>query len=493
MRKLLAPAVPALFALACSLAACSGDEARNESRASAGASGSGGSAAAGSAGSQSGGASSGGSATAGSGGMSSAGSAGTSGTSGGGSAGSGGQSNDVVDASSALQKHLFGYQGWFACPSDGSQPDRWVHWFSGNPPDATNATFDLWPDLSELGDDELFATDMTLSGGAPARLYSAFTQKTVVRHFTWMRDSGIDGVMLQRFLSELGDPAFLALRDQVLANVRAGAEQEGRVFAVMYDISGASASTLVEDLKNDWHYLVDTLKVTESARYLHHAGKPLLAIWGFGFDGRPVTAAQAQELIDYLQSDADAKYQVTLMGGVPSNWRTLDGDAATDSAWTNVYHSLDIVSPWAVGRFADDAGADNFRTNRIELDVAELTPLGIDYMPVVFPGFSWKNLNDGPLNQIPRHGGAFYWHQAYNAIDAGATMLYTAMFDEVDEGTAMFKLAPSSADLPEQGTFLSLDADGLTLPSDWYLRVGGAASEMLRGDIALTDTVPISP
>ncbi len=471
---------------------CSSDENTEHpggSSGTAGASG-GGSSSAGAGGNTSGGSGgSSGSASAGGGATS----AGSGGSTSGGSGGGGGQATTAVDATTALRKLLFGYQGWFACPGDGSQPNRWVHWFSGDPPDASNATFDLWPDVSELGDDELFATNMTLPGGGAARLYSAYTEKTVVRHFTWMREAGIDGVMLQRFLSELSDPAFLALRDQVLANVRAGAEQEGRVFAVMYDISGANASTLVDDLESDWRYLVDTLKVTESDRYLNHGGKPLLAIWGFGFDGRPVTAAQAQELIDYFQSDAEAKYQATVMGGVPSNWRTLDGDAATDSAWTSVYHSLDIVSPWAVGRYADAAGADNFRTNRIEPDLAELAPLGKDYMPVVFPGFSWKNLNDGPLNQIPRQGGDFYWHQVFNAVDAGASMLYGAMFDEVDEGTAMFKIAATSAELPEQGTFLALDADGADLPSDWYLRLGGAATQMVRGDTAVTDTIPITP
>ena len=65
-------------------------------------------------------------------------------------------------------------------------------------------------------------------------------------------------------------------------------------------------------------------------------------------------------------------------------------------------------------------------------------------MPVIFPGFSWHNLKATlPLNQIPRNGGTFYWRQVYNAISAGCTMLYGAMFDEVDEGTAMFKMAPT--------------------------------------------------
>ena len=112
---------------------------------------------------------------------------------------------------------------------------------------------------------------------------------------------------------------------------------------------------------------------------------------------------------------------------------------------------------------------------------------------MIFPGFSWHNLNGGKPNQIPRRGGAFYWRQAFNAVNAGCTMIYGAMFDEMDEGTAMFKLAPTSRQLPAQGTFVSLDADGTKLPSDWYLRLVGAAGKMLRGEIPLTNGVPIKP
>jgi hypothetical protein len=114
-------------------------------------------------------------------------------------------------------------------------------------------------------------------------------------------------------------------------------------------------------------------------------------------------------------------------------------------------------------------------------------------MPVVFPGVSWHNLAGGPSNEIPRRGGAFYWRQVWNAVGAGATMLKTAMFDEVDEGTAMFKLAPTPAQLPSGAALVPLDADGRALPSDFYLRVGGAATALLRGDLPLSPTLPVTP
>ena len=171
----------------------------------------------------------------------------------------------------------------------------------------------------------------------------------------------------------------------------------------------------------------------------------------------------------------------------------MNGDSETDPAWAAVYRSFDIISPWTVGRYHDVTGADNWRVNMVVPDLTEATAAGVDYMPVIFPGFSWYNIMGGPLNQIPRLGGEFYWRQAYNAKLSGCAMLYTAMFDEMDEGTAMLKMAPTTNELPAGTTMVPLDADGISLPSDWYLRVGGEAGRLLRGEIPLQGSVPISP
>ena len=123
----------------------------------------------------------------------------------------------AVDPGTMNGKLLMGYQGWFACPGDGSPPNRWVHWFRNQTPNAANVTVDFWPDISELNADELFDTGMTLPDGTSARVYSAAKQKTVLRHFRWMKEHNLDGVFLQRFTSELSDPAFFALRPMPLA------------------------------------------------------------------------------------------------------------------------------------------------------------------------------------------------------------------------------------------------------------------------------------
>lgn len=50
-------------------------------------------------------------------------------------------------------------------------------------------------------------------------------------------------------------------------------------------------------------------------------------------------------------------------------------------------------------------------------------------------------------------------------------MIYVAMFDAVDEGTAMYKIAPGALQKPSHGRFLSADGDGRVLPADWYLKL----------------------
>ncbi len=68
-----------------------------------------------------------------------------------------------------------------------------------------------------------------------------------------------------------------------------------------------------------------------------------------------------------------------------------------------------------------------------------------------------------------------------------------AQFDEADEGTAIFKATATASQLPAEGNWLALDADGQSLPSDWYLRLAGEAQKMLEGMRSLTSTIPISP
>lgn len=85
------------------------------------------------------------------------------------------------------------------------------------------------------------------------------------------------------------------------------------------------------------------------------------------------------------------------------------------------------------------------------------------------------------------------WSQAYRyAADPNIHTIWMAQFDEVDEGTAIFKVAKDQSEVPAEGTWLALDSDGESLPNDWYLRLCGEAQRMLAGERELTERIPIS-
>lgn len=86
------------------------------------------------------------------------------------------------------------------------------------------------------------------------------------------------------------------------------------------------------------------------------------------------------------------------------------------------------------------------------------------------------------------------WKQAYQYVaDAKIRTIWMSNFDEVDEGTAIFKVVSNKNQVPVQGNWLALDADGQSLPVDWYLRLCGEAQKMLDGEIKLTSSIPIKP
>jgi hypothetical protein len=399
-----------------------------------------------------------------------------------------------VDPSSLTDKVLLGYQGWFSCPGDGAPQNNWRSWSRGTPA-ANTLTIDLYPDLKELEPDERCTVPGMTIGGKPAYLYSAWNRKTVLRHFRWMKEYGLDGVLIQRFVGSIADKRRSG--DVVLKNAIAGAEAYGRTFAVEYDITGGKPDTFASIVRDDWQYLVDELKVTSSPSYQRHDGKPLVSVWGMGLDEPnhpPNDVTVAKQLIGWFESEAPAKYRATYMGGTPSRWRILQGDSHKEPEWAEVFKMMNVIQPWTVGRYRSNETADLWKSNMIEGDLAATAANHQLYMPVIFPGFSWHNLKpESPPNQIPRNRGEFLWRQAYNARVAGAKALKIAMFDEVNEGTAVFKAASKRSEAPDQGFWLTLDADGADLPSDWYLRLAGEITRMFHREIAATPQIPISP
>ncbi len=156
------------------------------------------------------------------------------------------QAADNVDPSTLDNKVLIGYQGWFTCPQDGTE---WSHWSRGVP-SAETLSIDLYPDLRELDPDERCEIPGMTIGGKPAYLFSSRNPKTVSRHFRWMKEYGLDGVLVQRFVGSIR--AKQRDGDLVLKNIMAAAKESGRTFAIEYDISGGNPETFAQTLKDDW-------------------------------------------------------------------------------------------------------------------------------------------------------------------------------------------------------------------------------------------------
>jgi len=378
--------------------------------------------------------------------------------------------NQTVDTTTLHKKVLCGYQGWFRCPGDGG--NQWIHWSRSSSTIASNTlTFEMWPEMNEYTN-KYPAPGFTYPGGAQAQLFSSQDRQTVERHFDWMLDYGIDGVFVQRFVVGLASRP-----TNVLNHVRNAANRTGRTFAITYDMSGQAINTLFSQLTNDWRWLVDNMHITQDPRYLHHNGKPVLMIWGFFVDR--FSTNLAHQIIDFFKTNTT--YGVTLIGGGQWWWRT-----ESTPGWSEVFRRFDVYSPWNVGNVSLDGTNKYASTAYWSADLAEASNAGMLYLPVIYPGFSWDNLQQKPpgYSLIPRLGGTFFWKQFYAAANLGLDMAYVAMFDEVDEGTAIFKVTNTP---PTQAHFDTFDG----LPSDFYLRLAGEGTKLLRGQRSRSTTLPI--
>ncbi|KAF6758877.1 xylosidase/arabinosidase [Ephemerocybe angulata] len=406
-------------------------------------------------------------------------------------------------------KFLVGYQGWFTCAGDGEPvgPGHhgWLHWFDKPIPEGGRPNLDLWPDVSSYSEAELYpAPGLKMKSGEPAMLFSSRNAKTVQRHFHWMAEHGVDGAFLQRFAGqcdlEAGNEGVRRLRDEVGDRVREAAEREGRVFAIMYDVTGVPADRIQRVLEQDWMHLLHNKRILDSPNYLKEKRKPVVALWGFGFDNAGHTPALVASIAQFFRNATPGG--VYLMGGTPTHWRTAEGDADRNPEFLNVWlNEFDAISPWTIGRYRTEEEADAFAETKMAADVELIKRHNeggrsrrIDYIPVVFPGGSANHLSEGKwaFNDCPRKGGRFLWRQVFNARRAGAHIIYGAMWDEYDEGTAFMPAVANKRNLPvsDKWRFLALDEGGHDVPSDWYMRICGFAAEVLRGERRIFDSFP---
>lgn len=365
---------------------------------------------------------------------------------------------------------MAGYQGWFNTPKDGAGLG-WKHFEKEKEFKPGKCTIDLWPDVSEY--EKTYETAFKLPDETPAKVFSSYDASTTDLHFKWMKQYGIDGVFMQRFVVSIRNQKGKDNYNKILNNAVLSAEKYDRAICLMYDLSGMEAGE--EDiLIRDWKELCEKYKLVSrnNNHYVYHHGKPLVAVWGIGFnDRRKYGYEQVKKIIDFLKSEG-----CSILVGVPTHWRTLTIDAVSDTRLLELVKQADIVHPWLVGRF-DNHTYESYRKS-IEEDIKWCKANGKDYMPVLFPGFSWHNMKkDAPQNMIPRLGGRFFWKQVKGAVDAGAESLYLAMFDEIDEGTAFFKCTNTPP--VGESSFITYEGEA----PDHYLWLAGEAAKYLRGEL----------
>src|SRR5690606_2247352 len=131
---------------------------------------------------------------------------------------------------------MAGYQGWFAAEGDDSHRG-WYHYRGrGGAFEPGVSSVDFWPDMREYK--KKYKSPFTFADGSDAYLYSAYDEESVDLHFKWMKEYGIDGVHMQRFVAEIKSASGKRHFNKVLQSALKAAKKYGRAISVMYDLSG---------------------------------------------------------------------------------------------------------------------------------------------------------------------------------------------------------------------------------------------------------------
>jgi len=366
-------------------------------------------------------------------------------------------------------KVTVGYQGWFSAKGDGSPVNSFSH-----------MNLEMWPDMREYQSaygSVPFSQDGTtqapftgqLNNGQPANMFSSYDASTVNLHFQWMHQYGIDCAALQRFANEITPGSQIkAQRDGMAQKVESAATANGLKFYIMYDASGWGD---LNAIKADWtNTIKGTLKLPNSSAYAMQNGKPVVSIYGLGYASHPSSAEEALDLINWFKSQG-----CYVIGSIPGGW--LKGEN-TKPNFENTFAAFNMLSAWGVGGLIDDGYAA-----WIAGDQAFCKQHGIDYQPCIYPGTAFHNTNGSisRKNEIPRQHGDLLWKQFATLKQAGISTTYIAMFDELNEATSIFKVAEDSTMIPKGKYFLTLDADGVHVSSDFYLRLVHDGGDMLKG------------
>ncbi|KAI4251641.1 MAG: hypothetical protein LQ352_004735 [Teloschistes flavicans] len=390
--------------------------------------------------------------------------------------------SNVVDATSLQGKFLYGYQGFFRRPGQGN-----IHWtLSGSggtipgpstPGDGKSfiqspvnefspltifrVQFDMFPAVEQYPQECLFPTNFILPSGAHASLFESNCTGVVDTHFRWMQENSIDGILVQRFYGQYDDQSFL----QLLQQIRAAAEKYGRAFAVEYDLSGVSSAdfdgavaALLDDYSNHIAPLVS------SPSYLHHQGRPVIELWGFGINKDKLSAADCASIFHAIRSANPNPYVVL---GVQWDWAY---DRTNHPDYFNVYTQGDVIQPWSVGVYSDVASYEQKYRDNFVPDKALADQLGLGYAPSILAGSSSRNRDQGTTFGN-RYNGTFYEAQLKHQLDMKPFFVFGSMFDEFPESTQVIATLTASEVPPAPNPrFFGID-DGMD--HNYYLQLAG--------------------
>lgn len=413
------------------------------------------------------------------------------------------KSNKGIQAASKVTKFdsyrglvMTGYQGWFNVPNDGANRN-WTHWDKKDVFSPGYCTVDFWPEMTEYP--KKYPTSFKFPDGSPAFVFSSYDSSTVDLHYKWMADYGIDGAFMQRFTHDLADPLIKNHYHVIFDAAMKAARKYNRAITIRYDITGISkgnSSVLLADL-DAMMAKYHNFDREHNPTFLYHNGKPLIAFGGVGFRSNDAggdigNLDEAEKMIAGFRQRG-----FSILMRVPAKWRDFSGTAVVDlpedkTKFWELIKSVDMIMPWHVGAYHESTYISDKWPQRIKDDMDWCTANGIEYVPVIFPGFSrfnLKGIDDGSFR--PRNKGTLYWLQAQSVIAVGAKMIFQAQFDEVDEGTQVFKcvqVAPiNPSNIAGSFPFMTYEEG---IETDHYMWLVGKSAQMLRGEIPFTSTMP---
>lgn len=385
---------------------------------------------------------------------------------------------------------MTGYQGWFNAPGDGADKD-WTHYQKNGVFKPGHCTIDFWPDITEY--ERIYKTAFRYADGSPAYVFSSYDASTTYLHFKWMADYGIDGAFMQRFIHRITKPTVKNHYHVVFESAMQAATKYNRAISIRYDLTGMAqgySHVLLADL-DEMTEKYDMFKRVNYPTFLHHNGKPLIAIGGVRFSDN-IAGTNDIGYLDEAEIIIAGLVErgFSIMMRVPARWREFGGNAVVQDPKDRIrlHHIIktcDILMPWHVGAYREESYRKVW-SQIITDDINWCQSNNMDYVPVIFPGFSRFNLkgyDDGSFR--PRNNGSFFWLQASSAIHIGAEMLFLAQFDEMDEGTQYFKCVRAVPVGPSP--FIPYEED---IQSDHYLWLAGKAGEMLRAEIPFSKCMP---